>query len=37
MELGLIYRFCWFTAGNTYYVVVDGYGGDAGNYQLDVL
>ena len=24
------------TAGNTYYVVVDGYGGDAGNYQLDV-
>ena len=24
------------TAGIPYYVVVDGYGGDAGNYQLDV-
>ena len=24
------------TAGSTYYVVVDGWGGDAGNYQLDV-
>jgi hypothetical protein len=25
-----------FTAGNTYYIVVDGYGGDCGTFQLDV-
>ncbi len=24
-----------FTAGNTYYIVVDGYGGDSGTYELD--
>ncbi len=24
-----------FTSGNTYYIVVDGYGGDSGNYELD--
>ncbi len=25
-----------FTGGNTYYIVVDGYGGESGNYQLNV-
>lgn len=25
------------TAGNTYYIVVDGYGGDCGDYSLDVI
>ena len=25
------------TAGNTYYVVIDGYGGDAGDYELEIL
>ncbi len=25
------------TAGNTYYIVIDGYGGDAGDYELEIL
>lgn len=25
------------TAGNTYYIVIDGYGGDAGDYALEIL
>ncbi len=26
-----------FTGGNTYYIVIDGYGGEAGNYTLDII
>ena len=25
------------TAGNTYYIVIDGYGGDAGDYELEIV